>query len=220
MARRAGVEWKAVGASLNDLAATMRTLPASTHEAFAYASSGVLQQAGTVFLARYITPDTRLNSRGDYTEPPGGTHGPVRWSTRDANGNSIRNEKGQFVKVATERKLFIKGKFVSRSGEMRDFARELSGTAPTDSVNVQLAYGVNPRSGKSGTLDARIDAEGRGFLVLDGGYAAAEKGIRGGRSGVRGWWSSLRSVQGRWATLLRKKYPDLLKIRSIGRSEP
>lgn len=213
MARAAGVEWKAVGASLNDLAATMRALPAATPGAFAYASSGVLQQAGVVFLARYITPANHMDPKGNFSSPAGATHGPVKWSHKDAGGNYVRNAKGQFINVPVEKKVFVKGKYVSRSGEMRAFARELAGTAPTESVGAQLAYGVNARRYASGTLDASVDREGRGYLVIDGGYAAAEKGSRGGRSGVRGWFSALRSVQGRWGTLLRKKYPDLLKIK-------
>lgn len=215
MARKAGIEWKAVGASLNGLAATMRTLPAATPGAFAYAGSGVLQQAGVVFLARYVTPENHMDAKGNYTAPPGATHGPVKYSNKDEHGELMRNAKGQFIYAPKERKVFVKGKFVSRSGLMRTFARELAATPPTDSVGVTLAHGVNARKGGTGDMDCGIDREGRGYLLLDGGYAAAEKGQRGVRSGVRGWWSSLRSVQGRWGTLLKKKYPDLLKIRKV-----
>ena len=35
------------------------------------------------------------------------------------------------------------------------------------------------------------------------------------QNGVRGIWRALRSVQGRWATIVRKKYPDLLKLPQV-----
>lgn len=218
MARKAGMEWKAVGASLNDVARTMRTLPAGTPGAFAYASSGVLQQAGVVMAARYITPDTHANNGGrqtrDYTAPSNGTHGPVRMRSRDAQGNLQRNARGQIISTAVEVKLFIKGKFVSRSGEMLATAQELGRTSPTQATNVILAHGVNPKRGDRGEITAGVTSDGSGYLEISGGWKAAEAGVRGGYpQGVKGWWRSLRSVQGRWATLLRKKYPDLLKVK-------
>lgn len=217
MARKAGLEWKAVGASLDDLARTMRTIPARTPAAIAYANSGVLQQAGIVVAARYITPDTHAKNGGrqtsDYTVPANGTHGPVRRRSRDANGNLMRNSRGQIITSAVEVKLFVKGQFVSRSGEMLETAKELGRTAPTESVNVILAHGVNPKRGDRGEITAGITHSGNGYLEISGGWKAAEAGVRGGYpAGVKGWWRALRSVQGRWGTLLKKKYPDLFRV--------
>jgi hypothetical protein len=209
MARKAGIEWKAVGASLDDLARTMRRVPAGTPGAFAYASSGVLQQAGVVMLARYITPQNHAEmkrARIVYTAPPDGTHGPMVRTQK-------RNERGQFVQQMEERKLFIKGKFVSRTGNMRGVADELSRAKPSEAVSVTLADGTNPRKGGTGDIEAGIGSDGTGFLSISGGYRAAELGVKGKANGVRGWWRALRSVQGRYATLLRKKYPDLLRVK-------
>lgn len=216
MARKAGLEWKAVGASLTDVATACRALPSKAPGAFAYANSGVMQQAGVVFLSRYITDGNHAKgsgtSRQQYTEPSGGTHGPVRKSNRDSSGNFLRNARGQFIYAARETKLFIKGKFVSRTGEMRATAIELARTPPTESVNVILAFGVNPKGRDGGTITAGVDSRGRAYLEITGGYKAAEVGVRGGFPvGVKGWWRSLRSVQGRWGTLLKKKFPDLLR---------
>lgn len=221
MARKAGVEWKAVGASLDDVARTCRALPARTPSAFAYSSSGVLQQAAVVFLSRYITPanySSQSGSRQTYTAPPGATHGPVKKTNKDEQGNYVRDSKGRFIYAFREKKIFIKGQFVSRTGQMRAFANELASTPPTDSVGVTLAHAANVRTGNSAELTAGIDANGNGFVELTGGYRAAEVGSRSGRPmGVKGWWRSLRSVQGRYATLLKKKYADLLVPKSAGR---
>lgn len=223
MARQGGgVEFKALGASLNDLARTMRELPKNTPAALAYASSGVLQQSGKVFLARYITPEDWAKNGGrktsDYTEPTGATHGPVRMRGKDANGVSIRNARGQFVTVASERKLFIKGKLVSRSGAMRLFAQELAASNPTESVNVEIAQNANPKQGDRGEIMAGITPDGSGYLEITGGWKAAESGTRGGYpAGTKGWWRALRTVQNRFATLLRKKYPGLMIPKAAGR---
>ena len=209
----------AVGKSLHDLAKTMQTLPKATPGAFAYANSGVLQQAGVVMAARYITPEKHAKSDGrrtnQYTEPPGATHGPVKMSHRDNSGAAVRNARGQFINVPVERKLFIKGKFVSRTGEMLATAQELSRAAPTQLVDVVLAHGVNPKIGRSGgEITAGIYADGNGYLEITGGWKAAEVGVRSGYpAGVKGWWRALRSSQGRWATLLKKKFPDLLTVK-------
>lgn len=212
MARKAGIEWKAVGASLNDLAATMRKLPANTPGAFAYASSGVMQQAGVVMAARYITDSNYMDARGNYTAPPNGTHGPIKRTNRNPDGTYRRNERGQYVYADEMQKLFVKGQFVSRSGAMREIAKELAGTAPTSSLGVTLAHGMSRIKGSDGEIDATIDASGRGHIAISGGYRAAEVGSRKtGMRGIKGWWRALRSVQGRYATLLRKKYPDLLR---------
>lgn len=213
MARAAGVEWKAVGASLEDLAATMRKAAHATPGAIAFANSGVMQQAGVVFAARYITSENYLGEKGNFTAPAGATHGPVRMSSRDKDGKSIRNARGQFIRTAVENKVFIKGKFVSRSGNMRETAKELARTAPTESVGVILAHSVNPRRMGSGEITAGIDKDGNGYLEIDGGYAAAERGSRGRSNGIKGWWRALRSVQGRWGTMLKKRYPDLLRVK-------
>lgn len=196
-------------------------MPAQSLSAYAYANSGVAQQAGVVFLGRYITAGDfggESGNRKTYTEPPGATHGPVVRTNKDASGNYMRNSKGQFIYAAVEKKRYIKGKFVSRTGEMKAFARELAATAPTAQLNATLAYGVNPRSGGSGgDLTASIDSQGRFVLEITGGYKAAEVGSRGGvPMGVKGWWRALRSAQGRWATLIRKKYPELIRIRPTG----
>jgi hypothetical protein len=203
MARKAGVEWKAVGASLADLARVCRTLPANSPRAIAYANSGVMQQAGVVMAARYITPENHAEQRGarlNYTAPPNGTHG----LKRVARGGRV-----------IERKLFVKGQFVARSGEMRKTALELARTGPTESVGVILAHGVNPQGKTGGDITAGIDGEGRGYLEITGGWKAAEVGKKGGYPmGVKGWWRALRSAQGRWATLLKKKYPDLIRVKA------
>lgn len=218
MAKKAGIQFQAVGASLNDVARTCRTLPAGTPGAFAYAASGVLQQAGVVFGARYITNDTHANNGGrqtrDYTAPTNGTHGPVRMRSRDAQGNLNRNARGQIIAVASEVKLFIKGKFVSRSGEMKATAEELARATPSTAVNVILAHGVNPKRGDRGEITAGVTPDGTGYLEISGGWKAAESGVRGGYpAGVKGWWRALRTVQNRYGTLLKKKYPDLLRVK-------
>lgn len=221
MARTAGIEWKAVGASLDDLARTMRSMPANAPGAIAYASSGVLQQAGVVMLARYITPASFAQSVGKnnrlvYAAPPGATHGKIRKTHKRPDGTYVRNDKGQFVDIVIEEKLFIKGKFVSRTGQMKSLASDLARTAPTESVKVVLSDCANQRNGDSGKIEAGIDAHGNGYVELTGGYRAAEVGSRGKTNGVKGWYRALRSVQGRWATLIRKKYPELARVK-VGR---
>lgn len=220
MARKAGIEWKAVGASLTDLARACQALPRGTASAFALANSGVAQQAGVIFLARYITPANYAQNtpRGvEFTEPPGATHGPIVRTNRDESGNFIRNAKGQFVYVAKERKRFIKGQFVSRSGEMREVAADLSRTPPNDKPGRTITMGSNPRKGHSGEIDVSIDAAGHGIFEITGGYCAAEKGSRSGKPmGVKGWYRAIRGASGRWATLIKKKYPDLIQIRKTG----
>lgn len=218
---QAGVDFRAVGASLGDLARACRAMPAQSLGAFAYANSGVAQQAGVVFLGRYITAgdySADSGNRKTYTEPPGATHGPVVRSNKDANGNFMRNSKGQFIYAPIEKKRYIKGKFVSRTGEMKAFARELAATAPSAQLNATIAFGVNPRRDASGgDLTASIDNQGRFVLEITGGYKAAEVGSRSGvPMGVKGWWRALRSAQGRWSTLIRKKYPELIRIRPTG----
>lgn len=220
MARAAGIEWKAVGASLDTFAATMRTAAHRSPEAFAFANSGVLQQAGVVLKARYIVDGehakTAKSGRSVYTEPPGATHGPVVATIRDNAGNIMRNQRGQFQRKYVERKIFVKGKFVDRSGGMANAADELASSAPTTKFPTEIASGETGQAGKKSALTVGIDASGNGYVTLSDGYAAAERGTRKRTSSpVRGWWRALRSVQGRWATLLRKKYPELLKLPQV-----
>lgn len=214
MARAASVEWKAVGASLDTLAQTMRAAQHGTTGAIAYANSGVLQQAGTVMLQRYIVDGNYLQGR-TYTAPPGATHGPVVMSNKDAAGNYIRNSKGQFVYAPHEKKLFVKGKFVDRSGGLRGGFQELASTAPSERTPSVLALGSTQQRGKRGDMEAGINADGTGYITLSDGYRAAEVGQRGTASnGIKGVWRALRSVQGRWSTLLRKRYTDLLHLQT------
>lgn len=217
MARVADVHWKAVGASLNDLASTMRSASRRGPEAFAYANSAVLQQVGAVVRARYIVPgehmETTRSGQPEYTAPPGGTHGPIRYQTKDAQGNSLRNEKGQFIRRPIEGKLFVKGKFVSRSGALRILTEDLSRSIPSDVFPRKIIEGETDQQGKKGEISVGIDDRGNGYILLLDGYAAAEKGSRKRLiSPVRGWWRGVRSVYGRWSTMVRKKYPDLLKL--------
>lgn len=220
MARKAGIEWKAVGASLDTLATTMRAAAKSGPSAFAYANSGVLQQVGVVMSARYIVDGnysvSAKSGYTQYTEPHGATHGPVVATVRDNSGRLIRNNRGQFQKQYIERKLFVKGKFVDRSGGMANAADELARAAPTERFPVMIAEEVTGQLRKRGNIAIGIDDSGNGYLTLADGYAAAERGSRKrGQNGVRGWWRALRSVQGRWSTLMRKKYPDLLKLPKV-----
>ena len=220
MARKDGIEWKAVGASLDTLAATMRTASKSGPAAFAYANSGVLQQVGVVMSARYIV-DGSYSTRSKsgytkYTEPPGATHGPVVATVRDNSGRLIRNDRGQFQRQYIERKLFVRGKFVDRSGGMANAAEDLARQAPTERFPILIVDEMTSQKGKRGNVAIGIDDSGNGYVTLTNGYAAAERGSRSrSQSGVRGWWRALRSVQGRWATLMRKKYPELLKLPKV-----
>ena len=231
MARVAGLEWKAVGASLNDLARVARSVPAGTPAAFAYANSGVIQQVGVVMLARYITPTTHYaeGQRRPYTSPPGSTHGPITTTKLSARGERFgRNKLGQWHTledsevahtITKEDKVFIRGKFVSRSGAMRDAAREMAANGPDESVNVIIAGSYNQQPGKRGEVEAGILADGTGYISLSGGYRAAEVGSRRAKyasNGIKGWWRGLRSVQGRWKTLIRKKYPELMALNRRG----
>jgi hypothetical protein len=73
--------------------------------------------------------------------------------------------------------------------------------------------GENPANKRDGELLAEILPNGNGALTLSGGYRAAEAGSRARRSnGVKGWWRGLRTASSRWSTLLRKKYPELLRL--------
>lgn len=217
MARRASVEWRAVGASLETLAQTMRTAALDTPKALAYANSGVLQQAGVVLESRYVVAGRwmRLTRSGyaNYTAPPGVTHGPVVLSWKDELGQPYRNAAGQFVRKPLEKRLFIRGKFVDRSGGLLGAAQDLRAAGPTERLGVVIADGMTGQQGKRGEVTVGIDPRGEGFVDLRDGYAAAEKGSRNARSGVRGWWRSIRSASSRWSTMIRKKYPELLALR-------
>lgn len=218
MARAAGVEWKAVGASLEALAAAMRSAAAKAPGAFAYANSGILQQAGVVLRSRYIVPGehgkTSRSGYTVYTPPPNATHGPVKMAWKELGGKAFRNERGQFEKRPVEIKLFRKGQFVDRSGGMISAANELSHEPPRDTYPRQILEVETRQKGKRSEVEVGIDASGNAFVELRDGYAAAERGTRKRTtSPVRGWWRSIRSVSGRWGTLLRKKFPDLLELK-------
>lgn len=232
MARVAGLEWKAVGAGLDGLARKMQSVPAGAPSAFAYANSGVLQQVGVVMLARYITAENHYaaGQRRPYTSPPGSTHGPITTTKLSARGERFGRDKlgrwhnledSEVAQVITnEDKVFIRGKFVSRSGAMRETARDLSKKDPSESIGI-IVWENNGQPAKNGEIEAGINKDGSGYISLSGGYRAAEVGSRNSRykqQGVRGWWRSLRSVQGRWKTLLRKKYPDLMRLNERGTS--
>lgn len=227
MARKAGIEWKAVGASLDTLATTMRAAKESTPALLGLASGTVLQQAGVVIKSRYIVPGAfavETKNRINYTAPPGATHGPISKRQLSRHGEPFgRNERGQWRKmqpedvateIVTEKKIFVKGKFVSRTKGIQSFVDELASAVPEQRVDYLLA--IQPGRTIKDDLEAGVDPDGRGYLTATGGYAAAERGSRkNGQNGVRGFWRALRSVEGRWATLMRKKYPDLLKLPKV-----
>lgn len=205
------VSFKAVGASLDTLAKRCQALPKGAPGTFAYANSGVLQQAGVVARERYIVPgrnaETTKNGNTNYTTPPGATHGPMTRRVR-----TFRD--GRTVATTTEQKLFVKGKFVDRSGGMLGFAEDLARMAPTEALNHTLDESETGQKGKRGEIMASIDAQGRGLLVLSDGYRAAEVGSRGRLSnGVKGWYRALRTASSRWSTLIRKRYPELLSLK-------
>lgn len=213
-----GVEFRAVRASLDTLAKTVRSAAANQKTAFAYANSGILQLAAGVLTSRYLVPGYYAESspkdlRGlRYKEPPGATHGPMIRTIRDQSGSILRDERGRFVERMVEQKRFVKGKFVTRSGDLEDAFRDLQADPPKAEASRQLVR----MTGQDGQIDAWIDRHGNGLIKMAGGYRAAEVGSRkSGRAGIKGVWRSLRTVQGRWATLLRKRYPDLLKLRAV-----
>jgi hypothetical protein len=205
----ASVQFKAIGKSLDDLARKCRDLPKGSPAAIAYANSGVLQQAGRVVADKYMVPgknaDTTKSGYLEYTAPPGATHGPIRTTRRSF-------KDGRSIQKTTERKIFVKGKFVSRTGEMEGFAKDLARSAPTERFGV-IEDAENPGKKRDGKLLAEILPNGNGALTLSGGYRAAEAGSRARSSnGVKGWWRGLRTASGRWSTLIKKKYPELLRI--------
>ena len=55
MAQGGSVHWRAVGASLNTLAQTMRNAHARTPAVLAHVNSALLQQVGSVVGQRYVT---------------------------------------------------------------------------------------------------------------------------------------------------------------------
>lgn len=224
----AGVSFKAVGASLDTLAKRCHALPKGAPSTFAYANSGVLQQAGVVARERYIVPgrnaETTKNGYSQYTAPPGATHGPISTRRLSRYGEPFgRDERGRWgplkdadvaQKITTERKLFVKGKFVDRSGGMIGFAADLAHDQPSTRLDYEIVDGETLQSRKRGQISASIDANGRGILTLSDGYRAAEVGSRGRASnGVKGWYRALRTASSRWSTLIRKKYPELLSLR-------
>lgn len=205
----AGLQFKAVGASLDTLAKRCKELPKGSVQAFAYANAGVLQVAGKIVVDKYTTPGEHAYPRKSgslqYTTPPGGTHGPVQYNSFQTNG-----KKKKTLVIARERNLlFIKGKFVSRSGDLRDFAERVSRSTPAETTPNVIAEEVN----KNGALSCYVDRDGKGILTISGGYRGAEMGQKGTISnGVRGFWRGLRTASSRWGTLIKKRYPELLAL--------
>jgi hypothetical protein len=223
---KGGLSFKAVGASLDTLAKRCRDLPKAAPSTFAFANSGVIQQAGRIVRERYIVPGNFIEYRGrrsgkwDYTEPPGATHGPFSVKKYSKYGERFgRDSRGRWgplkpedvvTTITTERKLFVKGKFVSRHGLMQEFAEVIGKASPSTDLSRTIAheYSLDNKD-----LTASIDAEGRGMITLTGGYRAAEVGSKGrSQSGVRGWWRGLRTASTQWSKLLNKKYPGLLSL--------
>lgn len=207
----ASVSFKAVGASLDTLAKRCQALPKGAPSTFAYANSGVLQQAGVVARERYIVPgrnaETNKAGYSDYKTPAGATHGPMTRKTRNFRD-------GRSIATTTENKIFVKGKFVDRSGGMLGFANDLSRIPPREGMSRTIEESETGQKGKRGEIMASIDAQGRGILTLSDGYRAAEAGSRGrGSNGVKGWYRALRTASSRWSTLIKKKYPELLSLR-------
>lgn len=206
----AGVQFRAVGASLDTLAQRCKELPRGSVQAFAYANSGVMQIAGKIVADKYTTPkeyaEPRRSGRSlQYSAPPGGTHGPVQYTSFRTNGKT----KKQLVIAREKNLLFIKGKFVSRSGNLREFALEMGRSTPSESTPNVIAE----ESGNSGNLTCYVEKDGRGFLTISGGYRGAEMGQKGTVSnGVRGFWRGLRTASTRWGTLIKKRYPELLTL--------
>jgi len=222
----AGLQFKAVGASLDTLAKRCKELPNGSVQAFAYANAGVLQIAGKIVVDKYIVSgshaeQSKRSGRLVYTAPPGATHGPLSTIKLSKYGERFgRNAKGQWgplkpEDVATvihkERPIFVKGKFVSRSTAMEQFADDVGGSTISDVAGRVIASGYNPQDHGS-NLRAEIDKDGRGILTISGGYRAAEVGSKGRSNGVKGWWRGLRTASTRWGTLIKKKYPELLAL--------
>lgn len=224
----AGIQFRAVGASLDTLAKKCQALPRGSVDAFAFANAGVLQIAGQIAKDKYIVggrnaEETPNGRRLIYTPPPGATHGPITTIKLSRYGERFgRDERGRWgplkpsdvAQVIThEKPLFVKGKFVGRSGAMEAFAKELSqaGVEQHGKPGTTLAIEPNPRDSRSDLL-AEIDKDGRGILTITGGYRAAEVGSRGRLNGVKGWWRALRGASGRWGTLIRKRYPELISL--------
>lgn len=196
------IEFKAIGRGLDDLARTIQSGAMKAPDAFAYANSGLIQLAGEVFRTRYIVPGSWVDfSRGrmNYTEPPGGTHGP---------GASAYGGRAVVMQ-----KLFVKGKFVDRTGDLLQFAEDVAGSIPSTSRPHRIATGNSLGRGRGGELIAEVDRNGDGYIRMTDGYRAAEVGSRSRtQEGKKGVWRSLRTVRSRWASLLKKKYPDLFQM--------
>lgn len=198
-----GIEFKAIGRGLDDLARTIQSGAMKAPDAFAYANSGLIQLAGDVLRTRYIVPGhhsvTTKSGYTSYTAPPGATHGPIR-KTRDGRGY-------------TEKKIYVKGKFVDRTGGLLEGANDIAASAPSTHRNIVIADSETGQKGKNGKIIAGIDGDGNGYIRMTDGYRAAEVGSRGVKQeGKRGVWRSLRTVRSRWASLLKKKYPDLFQM--------
>lgn len=202
-----GIEFKAVGKGLDDLAKSIRDNARSAPDAFAYASSGLIQLAGAVLRDKYIVAGSYVehgkNGRLTYTEPPGGTHGPYYRSHGD--------------RAYSMHKIFVKGKFVDRTGGLLGFAHDVAGSIPSEVHPRTIGHEQSAGRGRGGEIVAGINRDGSGYIIMKDGYRAAEVGSRQDKTdrlqeGKRGVWRSLRTVRGRFATLLKKKYPDLFKV--------
>lgn len=210
---KGGLSFKAVGASLDTLAKRCHDLPKAAPSTFAFANSGVIQQAGRIVRERYIVPgDHAEKTRSGYTRytaPPGGTHGPISYRSFQSNGRAKRD----LVIASEKNKLFIKGKFVSRTGQMEGFANEIASSSPSQAIPSIISDVSGGQRGKTANVAAYIDHDGRGIIELSGGYRSAEVGQRGTISnGVRGWFRGLRTASSQWSKLLNKKYPGLLSL--------
>ncbi len=212
-----GISFKAVKASLDTLAQRCQELPRSSVGAIAYANSGVLQQVGKIVHSRYIVAghhsDLSPSGYTRYKEPPGATHGPVKFAWKAKGGEAFRNSCGQFEKRPIEIKLFVKGKFVDRTGAMLGATEDLSAADPSTEFPRIMSEAETGQKGKRSEVIVGIDGNGLGYIELKDGYAAAERGTRSRVSSpVRGWWRALRTASGQWGKLLNKKYPDLLRL--------
>lgn len=222
-----GISFKAVGASLDTLAKRCQELPRSSVGALAYANSGVLQQVGKIMHSRYIVAGrnavTGKSGYTQYTQPAGATHGPISVKKFSKHGERFgRDERGRWrtlkpedvaSTITTERKLFVKGKFVDRTGAMLGAADDLRSADPSVEFPRLMSEAETGQKGKRSEVSVGIDANGLGYVELKDGYAAAERGTRSRVSSpVRGWWRALRTASGQWGKLLNKKYPDLLRL--------
>lgn len=208
----ASLTFKAVGKSLDDLAKRCREMPRDSKGAIAFASSGMIQVAGAVIREKYVVPGEysvgTKRGRLNYTSPPGATHGSMGYTTLRTDGKKKRD-----IVRATENKIFVKGKFVSRTGQLQSWADGLRSSQPSAEFPRVIDEAESIRHKSSGELVAGVDSEGRAYIEAKGGYRAAEVGQKGTISnGVRGLWRGFRASTGRFGTIIKKRYPELLRL--------